>query len=265
MQPLGERLGEAVGERRGEDRRVVVVGRLELGDQPSGPSRPCPAVTAKAPTWSASPVSSRRDEVGERDVRATVGLGDLLAQRVERARAARSRVSSGHSDDVVAVGVGRPEADDAGRAQPFARRRSARSSALGVVEQVAGGLADRRVVEDRRVGAAQLPGREERRPVDALDELVERVVVERRARRGTSVAAAPTRRPVDRDRGWRAPRRSSGSAPSTGASLRARDGPPRTRSRIVARRRPRAARRRSARRRRRPRATRRGRGRPGRE
>ena len=32
MHPLGEGLGQAVGQRLGQDRRVVVVGRLELGD-----------------------------------------------------------------------------------------------------------------------------------------------------------------------------------------------------------------------------------------
>ena len=50
MQPLGERLCQPVRERLGEDRRVVVVGRLELGDEAIGPSRPWPAVTANAPT-----------------------------------------------------------------------------------------------------------------------------------------------------------------------------------------------------------------------
>ena len=39
--------------------------------------------------------------------------------------------------------------------------------------------ADLRVLEDLRVGTAELPRREERRPVDALDKLRQRVVLER--------------------------------------------------------------------------------------
>ena len=66
---------------------------------------------------------------------------------------------------------------------PLARSRDRRDDPVQqparVVVQVACRRADLGVVEDRRVGAAQLPGREERRPVDALDELGERVVVER--------------------------------------------------------------------------------------
>ena len=37
VQPLRERLGKAIGERLGEDRRIVVVGRLELGDETDAP------------------------------------------------------------------------------------------------------------------------------------------------------------------------------------------------------------------------------------
>ena len=33
VQPLGEGLGQPIGEGLGEDRRVVVVGGLELGDE----------------------------------------------------------------------------------------------------------------------------------------------------------------------------------------------------------------------------------------
>ncbi len=70
-----------------------------------------------------------------------------------------------------------------------------------VAVQVARGRADDRVVEDRRVRAAQLPRREERRPVDPVDEVVERMRLdrpdaeERRSRRSHRAGSGP----VDRE------------------------------------------------------------------
>jgi hypothetical protein len=49
VEPLGEGLGEPVGEGLGQDGRVVVVGRLEPGDELV---EPWPAVTANALRWS---------------------------------------------------------------------------------------------------------------------------------------------------------------------------------------------------------------------
>src|SRR5690606_13248934 len=48
----------------------------------------------------------------------------------------------------------------------------------GVVEEGAGGGTDLLVVEEKRVGTLDLPGREERRPVDIGDELGDRIVAE---------------------------------------------------------------------------------------
>ena len=48
-----------------------------------------------------------------------------------------------------------------------------------VAMEVAGSRPQSRVVEDRGVGAAHLPGREERRPVDERGELGKGIVVER--------------------------------------------------------------------------------------
>ncbi len=64
------------------------------------------------------------------------------------------------------------------RAQPRLRDDPVQQTAR-IVVQVARRRADLGIVEDRGVRAAQLPGREERRPVDPLDKLGKRIVVER--------------------------------------------------------------------------------------
>ena len=69
---------------------------------------------------------------------------------------------------------------------------------LRVVEERARRRADLLVVEEQRIGALDLPGREERRPVDVGDELGDRIVAER----PRAEEARPRRRvrgPVDRE------------------------------------------------------------------
>ena len=74
-------------------------------------------------------------------------------------------------------GVGRPEPHDGVRPEePLTH--DAIEQGQGVAVEVTRRRAQARIVQDRRVGAAQLPGREERRPVDDLAELVERVARE---------------------------------------------------------------------------------------
>ena len=73
--------------------------------------------------------------------------------------------------------AGQKPDDRVGRQTPLADEPLEQRQRVAV--EVARGRAQPRVVEDRRVGAAHLPGREERRPVDEVDELGERVVVER--------------------------------------------------------------------------------------
>ena len=58
-----------------------------------------------------------------------------------------------------------------------------------VTVEVARGRTDLRVVQDRGVQAFQLPRREERRPVDPLDELGERVALEGTHAEDTTAAA----------------------------------------------------------------------------
>ena len=71
------------------------------------------------------------------------------------------------------IAVGRPEAVDAARREPLLLDDAVEDLARVVVE-LARGRADRRVVEDRREPALQLPRGEEERPVDERHELLER-------------------------------------------------------------------------------------------
>src|SRR4029078_8078405 len=75
--------------------------------------------------------------------------------------------------DFVAVARRRPEAVDAARAQLAARDDVVQQLAR-VRVQLARGRALLRVIEERRGSPDQLPGREEERPVDVVDQLAER-------------------------------------------------------------------------------------------
>ena len=120
----------------------------------------------------------RGHEVGEGDVGPAVGLGHLLAERPEDRPRLLTLVVAPDRDVVAVDAVGRPEADDRVRRQPPVADEPVEERQRVAVEVARRGP-EPRVVEDRRVGAAHLPGREERRPVDEVDEFGERVVVER--------------------------------------------------------------------------------------
>ncbi len=174
MEPLGEGLGQPVGEGLRQDRRVVVVGRLELGDDllEAVPGRD----RERADEVGDAGVGGG-DEVGERDVRPAIGLGHLLAERPED-RARFLAVVVAPDRDVVAIAVRGPEAHDrAGRQPPLGDEPLEQRERVAM--EIASGSTQPGVVQDRRVGPAHLPGREERRPVDEVDELGERVVGER--------------------------------------------------------------------------------------
>ena len=128
-----------------------------------------PAVTTKPPTQSGTP--SGADEVGERDVRLPGALRPLLAQRVQR-RERRRPVLAGEEPDVVADRVRRPEADHRPRREPALGDDPAEHRPR-VLEELPRRRALRRVVEDRRIAPLELPGLEERRPVDVARELGE--------------------------------------------------------------------------------------------
>ena len=152
VEPFGERLGEPVGDRLHRDRRVVVVRGLVPRRELVG------AVDRDGER--ADRVVGRRDVVGEAAVRTAVAVIGLLAQEAE---------AGAVDDDVVPFGMRGPEAVDAARAQRRPLQDLAQERLRVVVD-----LACRRVVEDRRELALQIPGVEEELPVDVRDEVGER-------------------------------------------------------------------------------------------
>ena len=170
---LGKGLGDAVGERLEQDRRIVVVVRLEpfrdldlLG--PSGDDEP------------ADPVGDTRvdrgDVVAEAQVGLAVALGGLLADAVQAGPLGRAGLVGVH-DDVVAVGLGRPEPDDGLRAEPPFGHDLVEHRQSVVVERL-GSVGELGIGEHLGELAANPPGAEERRPVDVGHQLGDVVLVE---------------------------------------------------------------------------------------
>ncbi len=174
MQVLRKGFGEAIRERLHHNRRVVVIGAPEalrdLVFAHSGRHDEATQVVGDAARpWC--------DEIGQRHIGAALATGELLAKRVQRRDRLVARLV-GVDLDIVALGIGGPEADDAaGRKPVFAddaveHRRS-------IIEQRPRGSPVFVVVEDRRIFAGQLPGREERRPVDIRHEVGQRKIPQR--------------------------------------------------------------------------------------
>ena len=187
MEPLGRRLGEAVGDRLDEDRRIVVLGLVEAGAEgiapvTGGASEGAEVVVATAP--------DRGDEVGE-GMEGVLPLPlPLLPEGVDAAELLRPRLV-GVEEDVVALGIGGEESvHAAGLEAPLGH--DAIQQLAGILVEPAGLGADHGVIEDRRKLPLQLPGLEERRPIDVGNEL----------RQGDRVETADSqeRRHVDRGR-----------------------------------------------------------------
>ena len=164
MQPFGGRFGQAVGQGLEHDRRIVVVGGLEAGDvfvdAEAGRDRKGAGVVLLA------------DEIGQRRVETALRLLDLLAQADPAGRFLAARFV-GVEHDVFVLTLGRVEAEHRLGGQPvFADDLG--QHGLGIVEQLAGGFADRFVLQDGRVAAGQVPALEEGRPVDIGHEIGER-------------------------------------------------------------------------------------------
>ncbi len=169
VQALGERFGEAVGQGLEQDGVVVVMVGFEACDVLLDPD-------ARRNRESAEPVLLagvlRRDEVGEAEVGPIGGLVHLLAQEAEgRWLAVR------FDDHVVAQRVRRPQTEYRPGGQPLFLDQLLQHRA-GVAIQLAGLGADDLVGKDRGIPAGQLPGVEERRPVDEADQFGQRIVVE---------------------------------------------------------------------------------------
>mmetsp|Transcript_30482 Transcript_30482/g.79140 ORF Transcript_30482/g.79140 Transcript_30482/m.79140 type:complete len:974 (-) Transcript_30482:1460-4381(-) len=176
VEVLGEGLGEAIGDGLHHDALVVVVLAAQLGAD-------LLAAEARRDGEGADVVrlarALGRDEVGHGVVDGVLALL-LLAQRVEGAQLGARAVRLVHLD-VVAHGVGRPDADDAlGLELLLGDHLVEQLERVGV--EFLGLLADGLVLEDLgvaavRVLAAQLPHLEEGVPVDVRQQLLEVDVV----------------------------------------------------------------------------------------
>src|SRR3546814_5811790 len=82
----------------------------------------------------------------------------------------QSRVPNNH---IVTFCLRRPQADHRFCGQPFFGD-DLREHGLGIVEQGCRLLTDHRIVENIGIAATELPGLEERRPVDPLDQIGDR-------------------------------------------------------------------------------------------
>ena len=180
MQMLGERLCQPVRQRLHHD-AAVVVGGLEMLRQRrlfADPRRHC-----KRADVIGQPGFDRRDEIGQRrvrpfaPVRPFVLTRDLLAQRMcAREFGLPRRILVEH--DVVANAVRRPEADHRVRRQPTLADHP-RQQLLGVAEKFGRFDAYHLVLQDHRVSPGQFPRREERRPIDHVNQFSKIVVLER--------------------------------------------------------------------------------------
>ena len=122
------------------------------------------------------PARARRDEIGERHIGAAFAARELLAQRVQRGDRLAARFVV-ENQNVVALAVRRPQSDHRIGAEPALGDDLAQHR-LRIGEQAARRFADHLVVEDRGIFAVELPGGEERRPVDEVDELGDRQIGE---------------------------------------------------------------------------------------
>ena len=117
---------------------------------------------------------ARRHEVGQAELALALGLHALLAQHRE-AHQLRGAAGVGVEDEVVAVGVGRPQAVDAVRGDRSGGDQLVEHGGR-VLEQVPRCRAVAGVVEDVGEPAPDLPGVEEERPVDVAGDLRQRHV-----------------------------------------------------------------------------------------
>ena len=169
VQALGKGLGQPVGDGLDQNRVVVVVVGLEavghlLDPQPGGDREGAHVI--------GQPTFFRGDEVGQGKVGRPAGgpalaAVHLLAQGMQLRHNLTAALIGIHLN-VIADAVGRPEA-----VYPTGLNRAARAHAGQFVQQpqrvlmqFPGGLAHHRIAQNLGVMPGQLPGVEERRPVD---------------------------------------------------------------------------------------------------
>ena len=166
MQPLREGLCQAIGQCLQHDRAVVVLHRLELGEFPLDAQSRGDGERAGIVL---DPRILRRDEVGQ----TIVGLArrpNVLLPEVAPRQCDRGARRVGVELDVVADRIGRQDGDDAAGGKP-ASLDDALEHRLALRVDVARDLAHDRIVKDRGKRSRELPGLEERRPVDSTREL----------------------------------------------------------------------------------------------
>src|SRR5438270_13295677 len=108
-----------------------------------------------------------RDVIRQAMVCLPGGFLHLLAQKIKRRKLFRSRFVR-IKIDIVAHGVCRPKSVNSSRRERiFCDDRVEKF--LGVIKKLARLFANYRIIEDRRITSTQLPGMEERRPIDVVD------------------------------------------------------------------------------------------------
>ena len=162
---------EPVGQGRRHDGRIVIAGVSEaFGDLELAMARRHGERPDIVP-------ARLGDEVRQGQIGLAVRLLDLLTQGVEASDLGGAGLV-GIDGDVVADGVGRPEADHALGGEPCLVDDPLQHRP-GVLEQVARGRTDDLVVEDQRIAADQLPAGEEGCPVDVIGQVLKIPAVER--------------------------------------------------------------------------------------
>ena len=189
MQTFGEGFRQAISERLGHDRRIVIVlGLVGLDDGAEADTSGDRERTHVVMHGSVL----RRQEIGQRKIRLTCRLARLLAQRMHHRQRLATAVVGEHRDVFAVDRIGREQTDHGARFQQLVLDKFGQH-ALRIGEHLPRLLTDHFVVEDARILAGQLPGHEERRPVDEGHKIFERIVSKHMdaglLRRATLVAA----------------------------------------------------------------------------
>ena len=118
----------------------------------------------------------RRDEVRQGVVGLPGWLDGLLTKMMQGGESLRARVIRVEVDVVTLAGGGEKADHGPGRQPFFLDQRG--QHRLGILKEVARLFADDVVIENFRVTARQLPGMEERRPVDEVDQFLQGITIQ---------------------------------------------------------------------------------------